>query len=29
LAKLEKEFGIAAIDNSERRRQTMRGFQNS
>lgn len=27
LAKLEKEFGIAAIDNSERRRQTMRGFK--
>jgi prepilin-type processing-associated H-X9-DG protein len=27
LAKLEKEFGIAAIDNSERKRQTMRGFK--
>jgi prepilin-type processing-associated H-X9-DG protein len=27
LGKLEKEFGIAAIDNNERRRQTMRGFK--
>jgi len=27
LAKLEKDFGIAAIDNSECKRQTMRGFK--
>ena len=27
LAKLEKEFGIAAIENSESKRQTMRGFK--